>query len=616
MTERVSLDEGFFQELFESNEQSDLQPTLQISRARAVDNSGTNCLRLQLSDGIFTYTGCAMGMNLENQLKRDGLKREILASDPTFPVIQLIKFVCKFGEKKSILITEYKLISPGVPKIGSPRVHNGDPEAFRGMLAAKKRLNANVQSGSPSPSSIKRLKLGGSSAVLGIVPFAALNPYMAVGRWKIKGVVVKKESLHEFPSKIGRGPSKVFGFEMADETGQFIKLSAFGETAERFHPQLDENSTYYISGNSMCIKGANKRYNNTGLDYEISLNADCTIEKANDKIEKPKISLRTVPLDQLASHNNQSVDILAIIERTEDCQTVMSRDQRELKRRNVHLIDKGGVVTILTLWGIEAEKFNVESESVIAIKGAYVKEFQGNYSLAINSSTIIEVNPEGKEYSEMLHWYERERPNMEVKFASSSGASNNLVDELRSIFCVKHSSMYSDSGEKGAYFNLVGYITNIHPETALYPSCTKCQKKVQENDGIYHCEKCGTTSKECKYRYLLAVEFTDDTGSTYLTFFDDKATQLFGKTADEMNELRQKSPNDYDMILKSKVFLLMNLRKVFLLMNIRCRGRMETYQDQTRVKITVYDIRPLNYAQYTQALEAAVKFMENLSIPT
>lgn len=128
--------------------------------------------------------------------------------------------------------------------------------------------------------------------------------------------------MREFQSKTGRGNGTVFSFELAEESGQAIKLSAFSEVAESFNSQIEEGKTYFISGNSTCIRGANKRFNSTGLDYEISLNADCTLEVAEEQIEKPKILLKAAPLDQLAASNNQTVDVLAIIEKTEDCQTV------------------------------------------------------------------------------------------------------------------------------------------------------------------------------------------------------------------------------------------------------------------------------------------------------
>lgn len=167
--------------------------------------------------------------------------------------------------------------------------------------------------------------------------------------------------------------------------------------------------------------------------------------------------------------------------------------------------------------------------------------------------------------------------------------------------------MCSSGGDKGIYFNMAGYITAIRTEGAIYASCStpNCQKKVQEMDGSYRCEKCGSTMKECKYRYMVPMEISDLTGSTYTTLFDDKAVPFFGKTADEMNALHQNSPDDYAKVLKDKVYTTP--------MNLRCRGRMETYNDQTRAKFTVFEIRPLDFSQYSQALDSAIEFLEQLS---
>lgn len=75
------------------------------------------------------------------------------------------------------------MISANSPKIGSPIVHNGDPEPFRGISAAKKRAYSNDQAFGGSPVASKIRKLAPTPA--GTLPFAALTPYMAVGRYVV-----------------------------------------------------------------------------------------------------------------------------------------------------------------------------------------------------------------------------------------------------------------------------------------------------------------------------------------------------------------------------------------------------------------------------------------------
>ena len=128
--------------------------------------------------------------------------------------------------------------------------------------------------------------------------------------------------MREVQGKGGRGPFKVFNFEVVDKEGSAIRIASFGETAEKVYNQVQKDKTYYISGTSNAIRNANKRFNNTGHDYEISLNSDCVIEECEEQIAKAKFVLKPVPLAKINELNGQSIDVLAVIEKVEDCQTV------------------------------------------------------------------------------------------------------------------------------------------------------------------------------------------------------------------------------------------------------------------------------------------------------
>ena len=119
---------------------------------------------------------------------------------------------------------------------------------------------------------------------------------------------------------------KVFSFVLFDKDSQSIKITAFAETAEKFFPQIEENKRYYVTGTPQGIKPANKRFNATGHDYEITLNHDSTIEESSDQnCEAPKFILKKVALNQIASMPGQMVDVLAIIDKIEDVVNVCLR---------------------------------------------------------------------------------------------------------------------------------------------------------------------------------------------------------------------------------------------------------------------------------------------------
>ena len=53
------------------------------------------------------------------------------------------------------------------------------------------------------------------------------------------------------------------------------------------------------------------------------------------------------------------------------------KDQKQLDKRDIFLVDKSGTETCLTLWGDNAKNFSIPLQTVIGVKGASVREFNG-----------------------------------------------------------------------------------------------------------------------------------------------------------------------------------------------------------------------------------------------
>uniref|UniRef100_A0A0M3IWB6 Helitron helicase n=1 Tax=Ascaris lumbricoides TaxID=6252 RepID=A0A0M3IWB6_ASCLU len=69
---------------------------------------------------------------------------------------------------------------------------------------------------------------------------------------------------------------------------------------------------YYTSGGT--VKQANKRYNTTGHDYELTMRSDTGA--------KPRLNLNVVPLAMVSSRAGQCIDIIAIIDQVSELQQV------------------------------------------------------------------------------------------------------------------------------------------------------------------------------------------------------------------------------------------------------------------------------------------------------
>jgi replication factor A1 len=591
----IQLTENFFQEFAEDPNFANPQPILQINQSRKLDAAAQICVRLRCSDGIFSYSNCGFDKSLADRVD------EILsAEEEKCPVIKVLSYrPVVTNEKSMFIITDYELVAKNVDKIGNPKAHTGDPKTFQGFGGAKRRLDENMQaySGTPTPKKMTKVESGGP-----VMPINGISPYIS-GRWRIGGTATDIEGLRNINSK--KGPMKVFSFILTDKSGKSIKITSFAETAEKFHPQLQENGSYYISGGPSCIRPANKKFNSTGHDYEITLSHDSLIEMAEEQTyEAPKIVLHKVSLDTLSQHSGQSVDILAMIDKVEDAVTIRKKDNTETLRRNVQLIDQSATSVTLTLWGDHAQSFAGEEGRALGIKNAFVREYMGTYSLSINAGCRIEIDPESDECKELHKWFEGERPTIEIKSISTqaNSGSSNFVDELRLFSFFTNPNLFID--EKGIYFNNIGVVTQIRSDNALYMSCANgdCSKKVTQNGSIYQCAA-NHSSTEYKYRYMVSMEISDICSTTWITLFNDKAEPFFGKTAMEMGELQQSNAEGFKAILNSKVFAMHNFR---------CRGKNDTYNDVSRIKHNVFEIRQPNFEQYGIALDAAIKKLEAL----
>jgi replication factor A1 len=73
-----------------------------------------------------------------------------------------------------------------------------------------------------------------------------------------------------------------------------------------------------------------------------------------------------------------------------------------------------------------------------------------------------------------------------------------------------------------------------------YPSCQNegCNKKVTntENDEWY-CPTCDETFEVPNYRYILNAKIEDRTDELWVTLFDEMATEIFQKTANDLNDI-------------------------------------------------------------------------------
>jgi len=96
------------------------------------------------------------------------------------------------------------------------------------------------------------------------------------------------------------------------------------------------------------------------------------------------------------------------------------------------------------------------------------------------------------------------------------------------------------------------------------------------------------TWEKPEYRYIISMAVSDHTGQAWLQGFHDVGLAVFNMSADELMEIRNDDAARYPSILS---------KSSYSTFNFVCRAKLDTYQDQSRVRYGISRILPLNYKE-------------------
>lgn len=75
---------------------------------------------------------------------------------------------------------------------------------------------------------------------------------------------------------------------------------------------------------------------------------------------------------------------------------------RQLKKRDLTVVDESNAAISLTLWGTQAEQFDSSNAPTIAIKGARIGEYNGAKNISSISSTVLQIDPDIEEAHKLV----------------------------------------------------------------------------------------------------------------------------------------------------------------------------------------------------------------------
>ncbi|XP_020384262.1 replication protein A 70 kDa DNA-binding subunit [Rhincodon typus] len=598
----IRLSEGAISSIVQGGTPS--QPLLQVISIRRITN-GPPRYRVLMSDGIHTLSSFLLATQL-NYMGDEGL----IAVNC---VCQINRFICNTMKdgRRAVVIVDLKVVKPADQvngRIGNP-VPINEGQAQQSAALANQSAVKPMQNGyasdtasahstvaksesriSNKPGGIRGLPSSSAGSQTKVVPIACLNPYQS--KWTIRARVTNKSQIRTWSNS--RGEGKLFSIELLDESGE-IRATAFTDQVDKYFPLIEVNKVYYVSKGT--LKTANKQYTSVKNDYEMTFTNETTVIPCDDSDDLPTVQFEFVPIDQLENKNKDTMlDVIGVCKSFEDVSKItVKSNNREVSKRNVCLLDMSGKIVTATLWGEDAEKFDGSQQPVVAIKGARLSDFGGR-SLSVLSSSMILVNPDIPEAFKLRAWFDTDGHVMEgtsiseVKGSSFGGGNTNW----KMLLEVKNENL--GHGDKADYYTTVGTIVYLKKENCMYQACPtpECNKKVvDQQNGLYRCEKCDREFPNFKYRMILSINLADFGENQWVTCFQETAEAILGQNATYLGELKESNEQAFEEIFQNA-----NFRSY----TCRIRVKLETYNDESRIKATMMDVKPVDHKEYSKRL--------------
>ncbi|XP_075977979.1 replication protein A 70 [Anticarsia gemmatalis] len=583
------------------------KPIMQVLGSKKIQGSGANeRFRLLVSDGKHSHSFAMLATQLNDRLISGEL------SD--YSVVQIDRFVTSLlkntgkGEKRVMIILDITIVAPGSEvgkKLGNPETWTEESGSSAPAPAAPSPAPRNAAPAlKPQITSVAPANLDSSMLSSQMThPIASLSPYQ--NKWVIKARVMNKSAIRTWNN--ARGEGKLFSMDLCDESGE-IRATAFKNECDKFYDMIQIDKVYYIS---RCqLKTANKQYTSLKNDYEMTFTANTVVaECMDDDSSMPTVKYDFMPINDIGGKSPDTLlDVVGVCKSAADLHELTAKNTGKLlKKREVTLVDNSGGAIVLTMWGDEAERFEGTTHPVIAVKGARLAEFNGSKSLSCLASTMIRMNPDLPEAHKLRGWYDNGGADMEIVNISAraggySGGSNEWITfsdaEARQL----------GSGDKGDYFSLLGVLTLTYSDNAVYKACPQeqCNKKLVDNEnGTFRCEKCNREYPNYKYRILLAANVSDPTGDQRVTAFNESAEMMLGLKAEEIGRMFEYDKTAYTQAFEEIKF------KTFV---FKFRTKMETYNDEARLKTTVMNLQPIDYKDANAKLIANIKSMTGIEV--
>eukprot|EP00808_Paulinella_micropora_P019634 g74900.t1 len=588
------------------NNDTDQKPVVQVIDIKPIGSGTGTRYRLVISDGNH-YVPAMLATQVSVLIDQGVIG--------LWHIVRLNEFICNIvNERKILIILNVEMIDRG------PGHKIGNPASVGGGSGSVKVEGTGASMGSSSTAGHTSFKAGGASmgqsssfygggglggsqssgsGARSFHPIATLNPYQ--NRWVIKARVTKKGDMRTWQNQRSGGEGKLFSVDLLDAEGGQIRATMFNDAADKFFPILQQDKVYILSKGN--LKLANKRFNTLPNEYEITFNADAEVQYVDDdrSIDQQKFDFKNIASIKNIDEGS-FCDVIGVVIKVGPIATLISkRTSKELVKRVLTLADDTLQSIDLTLWGDNAEKYNeaeLKDNPVVACKSAGVSDFGGK-TLSCSFNSQLFVNLDRPEAHRLRAWYDEKGKGASFDSMSNSVGGGSRNDPRKFLSDIKEEGL---GGDKAVYFLCRATVTFFRHDVSkppwynACPSKDGCNKKVlpDETNTQWNCEKCNKTYDHCIPRYILSMLVCDQSGSSWLTAFNDQAEMMLGKSAREMDDfVKAGAEPAFEAVFKEANF------KTYL---FKIRSKLETNQDQQQVKSHIMSATPVDFRKESEYL--------------
>eukprot|EP00494_Astrolonche_serrata_P006855 UN06880 len=372
---------------------------------------------------------------------------------------------------------------------------------------------------------------------------SALSPYLQQKNWKLKVRCTEKNDIKEWNNAKGSG--KLFPFTIMDNFGDEIKVTAFGDEADKFFNLIHQDKLYTFSKGRIQVNKFKGRVKN---EYCII----CTRETVIEPVREADASFASKSYNFVAVNalenveENSFVDMIACVKEVGEIREFTSKAGKELKNRKLIIVDTSGASIEATLWNEQATKYTQENISpgmVVVLPGCRVGSFGGR---SLSAREVI-MNFKSDQYTALEKWWKEggsEATATSMTVRGQGGVRSQLNLNWAEALEQRMGENAQDLQDyKGDWFNLRGTITHIPvnmerpPYYKACPASADSMAKVEPDDnGKFYCAKTGQTYDSYLPRFILRFTVADPSDGKFVSSFNNQAESILGFSATEVDK--------------------------------------------------------------------------------